>query len=50
MGIFNDNSQKDFPNHIKGSQGLQGPRGPPGIGFELTKNGNFDIDGKRLLN
>ena len=48
MGIFNDNSQKDFPDHIKGSQGLQGPRGPPGIGFELTKNGNFDIDGKRL--
>ena len=48
MGIFNDNSQKDFPDHIKGSQGQQGPRGPPGIGFELTKNGNFDIDGKRL--
>ena len=24
-----------------------GPPGPPGIGFKLTDDGNYDIDGKR---
>ena len=27
-----------------------GPPGPPGAGFKLTDDGNFDIDGKRLTN
>ena len=27
-----------------------GPPGPPGIGFKLTDNGNYDIDRKRLTN
>ena len=26
----------------------KGQRGPPGVGFQLTDDGNFDIDGKRL--
>lgn len=25
-------------------------KGPPGIGFQLTDDGNFNIDGKRLCN
>ena len=27
-----------------------GPPGPPGIGFKLTDDGNYDIDGKRSTN
>ena len=27
-----------------------GPPGPPGVGFKLTGDGNYDIDGKRLTN
>ena len=62
MGIFNDNKQKDYPNHIGGSQGPQGPpgpRGPPGakgakgqasVGYKLTSDGNYDIDGNLLTN
>ena len=26
----------------------KGQRGPPGVGFQLTDDGNYDIDGKRL--
>ena len=48
MGLFNDNAQKDYPDHIKGSQGPPGPPGPPGVGYDLTSSGNYDIDGKRL--
>ena len=46
MGIFNDNSQNDHHGQFKVIE--RGPEGPPGIGFELTKSGNYDIDGKRL--
>lgn len=28
----------------------EGTRGPPGIGFKLTKEGQFDIENKRLCN
>ena len=58
IGIFNDNKQKDYPNH-KGPQGPPGPRGPPGakgakeqagVGYKLTSDGNYDIDGKLLTN
>ena len=46
MGIFNDNSQNDHYGRFKVTE--RGPEGPPGVGFELTKSGNYDIDGKRL--
>ena len=39
MGIFNDEIHT-----VAG----QGERGPPGIGFTLTSNGDFDIRKKRL--
>ena len=34
----------------KGGSGERGEQGLPGIGFNLTDDGNFDIDGKRLTN
>ena len=46
MGIFNDNSQNDHYGQFKVTE--RGPEGPPGVGGELTKSGNYDIDGKRL--
>ena len=33
---------------VKGGKGEKGEHGLPGIGFKLTDDGNFDIDGKRL--
>ena len=33
----------------KGGSGERGEQGLPGIGFKLTDDGNFDIDGKRLI-
>ena len=51
MGIFNDNSQNDHVGHVKYLKGVMGPPGPKGdagVGYELTSNGNYDIDGKRL--
>ena len=51
MGIFNDNSQNDHIGHVKylkGEMGPPGPKGDAGVGYELTSNGNYDIDGKRL--
>ena len=51
MGIFNDNSQNDHVGHVKylkGAMGPPGPKGDAGVGYELTSNGNYDIDGKRL--
>ena len=51
MGIFNDNSQNDHVGHVKylkGEMGPPGPKGDAGVGYELTSNGNYDIDGKRL--
>ena len=38
------------PQGPKGAQGQQGPKGDPGTGFKLASDGNFDIDGKKLLN
>ena len=34
----------------KGGSGERGEQGLTGIGFKLTDDGNFDIDGKRLTN
>ena len=31
-------------------QGAGGTRGPPGVGFKLTANGNYDLENKRLIN
>ena len=61
MGIFNDNSQNDHLGHLKfsteigppgprGQRGLKGPKGQPGVGYKLTPDGNYNIDGKRLTN
>ena len=55
MGIFNDNSQNDHLGHLNlsGKSGQPGPpgrKGDPGIGFKLTADGNFDINGKLLTN
>ena len=61
MGLFNDNSQNDNlgpsksstergPPGPRGLRGLKGPKGQPGVGFKLTDEGNYNIDGKRLTN
>ena len=47
MGIFNDNIHNP---HSENTRGTQGPIGPPGPGFKLTRDGNYNIDGKRLTN
>ena len=49
MGIFNDHSQNNTTGG-SGQPGLPGQKGDPGIGFKLTDNGNFNIDGKLLTN
>ena len=35
-------------SEVKGGSGERGEQGLPGIGFKLTDDGNYDIDGKRL--
>ena len=35
-------------SEVKGGKGERGQQGLPGVGFELTDDGNFDVDGKRL--
>ena len=37
-----------LPSETKTGGGQRGLRSLPGVGFKLTDNGNFDIDGKRL--
>ena len=45
MGIFNQHSD----NHLPKQQGfLRGMQGSPGVGFSLTKDGNYDILNKKL--
>ena len=48
MGIFNDNIHN--PHTTSSTQGPVGPKGPPGPGFKFTRDGNFNVDGKRLTN
>ena len=43
MGIFNEHSS----NHYQFAKGVQGA---PGVGFNLTADGNYDMVGKRLTN
>ena len=32
------------------TSGKKGERGPPGVGFNLDSNGNFDIENKKMTN
>ena len=44
---------KMFSEHSSGNtytKGLPGLRGPPGIGYKLTPNGNYDMENKKLTN
>ena len=50
MGIFNDNQRNPHTSNTGGQTGLPGKQGAPGIGFKLTRNGNYDIDNKKLTN
>ena len=43
MGIFNEHSS----NHYQFAKGVQGA---PGVGFNLTSDGNYDMVGKKLAN
>ena len=43
MGIFNEHSS----NHYQFAKGIQGA---PGVGFNLTADGNYDMVGKKLAN
>ena len=43
MGIFNEHSS----NHYQFAKGVQGA---PGVGFNLTADGNYDMVGKKLTN
>ena len=43
MGIFNEHSS----NHFQFAKGVQGA---PGVGFNLTSDGNYDMVGKKLSN
>ena len=45
MGIFNERST----SHTY-TCGLPGLRGPPGIGYELTPDGNYNMENKKLTN
>ena len=45
MGLFNQHSN----NHPHQSF-LRGLRGSPGIGFSLTRDGNYDMNNKKLKN
>ena len=46
MGIFNQHS-----NNQPQQQGfLRGLQGSPGVGFNLTKDGNYDMLNKKLKN
>ena len=46
MGIFN---QQPNYNQSKGKP-IRGIQGPPGIGFNLTSDGNYDMTNKKLSN
>jgi len=44
MGVSNGQLQSQSDS----GKGKKGEKGDPGIGFNLTDDGNFDLDGKRL--
>ena len=45
MGIFNEHNF-DALN----TSGKKGARGPPGIGFKVTDDGNYDMENKKIVN
>ena len=45
MGIFNQHS-----NNQPRQSFLRGLRGSPGVGFSLTRDGNYDMNNKKLKN
>ena len=47
MGIFN---QQFINLQQRGGEILRGLQGTPGVGFSLTKDGNYDISNKKLKN
>ena len=47
MGIFNEHSSSSSDTI---SSRVQGPPGPPGIGFKLDANNNFNLENKKLVN
>ena len=46
MGIFNQHSNNNQPHQSF----LRGLRGSPGVGFSLTRVGNYDMNNKKLKN
>lgn len=49
MSVDDTMSVDIFGRKFRKSVGING-RGPPGNGFKITADGQFDIDGKRLCN
>ena len=47
MGIFNQHSNNNQPHQ---QSFLRGLRGSPGVGFSLTRDGNYDMNNKKLKN
>ena len=46
MGIFNQHSD----NQTRQQRFLRGIQGSPGVGFSLTRDGNYDMNNKKLKN
>ena len=46
MGLFNEHSSTNTDT----SPRVQGQPGPPGIGYKLTSDGDYDIQNKKLTN
>ena len=44
MGIFNQHSNNQQQRFLRGIQGS------PGVGFSLTRDGNYDMNNKKLKN
>ena len=49
MGLFNEHSSTNTDTST-GVQGQPGPQGPPGVGYKLDANGNYNIENKKLIN
>ena len=59
MGIFNEHNLRGISSGQRGQRGQRGERGlpgqkgdkgDPGIGFELTSDGNYHMDNKKIYN
>ena len=47
MGTFNQHSDEQPQQQQRVLRGIQGS---PGVGFSLTKDGNYDMNNKKLKN